>query len=446
VFLVCAAPVMPAQQSGSAANSASGAPLQLRMQPEVPTAAEARPLDVKLAADAWLAQMPRDQRARSDAYFEGGYWLILWDFLYAAAVCILLLATRASARMRDWAERITRFTALQTAIYFVEFIIAFSVLTFPLTIYEGFTREHKYGLSNMSFGSWMRDQVIGLVVALILGGIFVTALFAIVRKLGRTWWVWGALAGIVFTSFATIIAPVYIAPLFNTYTKLEDTRVKDPILHLARANGIPVTDVYETNLSRQTKRVSAWVFGFGNTQRVVLSDNLLNRCSLAEIKAVMGHEMGHYVMNHVYKGAVFFAVIIFIGFWFLDWGVRWSLARWGERWQVRGFTDVAVLPLAVLVLSLYGFALTPVQTTITRTMEYEADIFGLNAAGEPDGAAAVALKLGEYRKLDPGPLEEIVFYDHPSGRTRITAAMRWKAEHLPAAAPEAAATPARSAP
>jgi STE24 endopeptidase len=143
---------------------------------------------------------------------------------------------------------------------------------------------------------------------------------------------------------------------------------------------------------------------------------------------------------------VFFAVIIFIGFWFLDWGVRWSLARWGERWQVRGFTDVAVLPLAVLVLSLYGFALTPVQTTITRTMEYEADIFGLNAAGEPDGAAAVALKLGEYRKLDPGPLEEIVFYDHPSGRTRITAAMRWKAEHLPAAAPEAAATPARSAP
>ncbi len=434
LFLVSGALQCRAQQP-PAEGPKPAAPLELRATPEVPAAAQARPLDVRAATDAWLATMPADERARSDAYFEGGYWLILWDFLYSAVVLVLLLWTRASAWMRDRAERLTRFRPLQTALYFAQFLLVTGVLTFPLAVYEGFVREHKYGLSNMSFGSWMRDQLIGLVVGLILGGILVTLLFAIVRRLGKNWWVWGALAGIVFAAFATIIAPVYIAPLFNTYTKLEDARVKDPILRLARANGIPVTEVYETNLSRQTKRVSAWVFGFGNTQRVVLSDNLLNRCSLAEIESVMGHEMGHYVLNHVYKGTVDFAVIIFIGFWFLDWGIRAALARWGERWQVRGLTDVAVLPLAALVLSFYMFLLTPVTNTISRTMEYEADIFGLNAAGQPDGEAAVDIKLGEYRKLDPGPLEEILFYDHPSGRTRITAAMRWKAEHLPPAVP-----------
>ena len=145
----------------------------------------------------------------------------------------------------------------------------------------------------------------------------------------------------------------------------------------------------------------------------------------------MGHEIGHYVLNHGYKALLFFGVITVIAFAWLNWGLRWSLARWGARWGVRGITDVAVIPLAVLLLSIFFFVFAPIKNTYIRTQEYEADIFGLNASGQPDGAAEVDLKLGEYRKLDPSPLEEILFFDHPSGRTRITAAMRWKAEHIP---------------
>ena len=230
-------------------------------------------------------------------------------------------------------------------------IVAF-VLTFPMTMYEGYFREHKYGLLNQTFGPWMRDQLVGLAVGLILGAILVVPLFGLVRRLGTSWWVWGATLMIVFFAFVSLIAPVYISPLFNQYKKLEDPRIKDPILSMARANGIPATDVYEFDASKQSNRVSANVSGFGSTQRISLNDNLLKRCTLAEIETTMGHEMGHYVLNHAYKGLVMIGVVIVIGFAFLNWGIRFALARWGTQWDIRGITDVAVLPLAVIVLLL----------------------------------------------------------------------------------------------
>ena len=193
--------------------------------------------------------------------------------------------------------------------------------------------------------------------------------------------------------------------------------------------------------SRQSNRVSANVSGFASTLRISLNDNLLNRCTLPEIETTMGHEMGHYVLNHEYKGLVEFGVVVVIGFAFLNWGINFALTRWGQTWGVQGITDIAVLPVAVIVLSLFFFVMTPVTNTITRTMEYEADMYGLNAAQQPDGEANVDLMLGEYRKLDPGPVEEFIFYDHPSGRTRITAAMRWKAGHPESANPDEVARP-----
>ena len=387
------------------------------------------PFDIQAAVDAYLAKMPPARRAASDAYFEGGYWLQLWDFLCTVFVLWLLLRFRWSARMRNLAERLTRFRPLQTALYWIQFIVVVSVVTFPLTVYEGYFREHKYGLLNQTFGPWMRDQVVALLATLVLGIILVVPLFGVVRRLGKSWWVWGSVLMIVFATFVSLIAPVYIAPLFNKYTKLEDAHVRDPILSMARANGIPATDVYEFDASRQSNRISANVSGFANTLRISLNDNLLNRCTLPEIEPVMGHVMGHYVLNHEYKGLVEMGVVIVIGFAFLNWGINLALARWGLAWNVRGIADVAVLPLAVIVLSVFFFVITPVTNTITRTMEYEADMFGLNVSRQPDGKANVDLMLGEYRKLDPGPVEEFIFYDHPSGRTRITAAMRWKAEH-----------------
>jgi STE24 endopeptidase len=386
--------------------------------------------DVNAATNAYLAKVPADKKARSDAYFEGGYWLILWDFLCGAGISLLLVATGASAKMRSLAERLTRFQPLRTAAYWVQYSIVTFLLAAPWTIYESFYREHQYGLATQTFGPWLGDQMKGLGVALVLGALVVTALFGVVRRLPRTWHIWGAVVATAFVMFQGLIAPVFILPLFNKYTKLSDPAVREPILSLARANGIPVSEVYQVDASRQSTRISANVSGFLGTERITLNDNLLKRCAPAEIMAVMGHEMGHYVLNHVYKLLLFSLVQAVVFFAGLRWVLDWSLARWGTRWGIRGVSDTAVLPLAILVILAFGFLATPIQNTVGRTVEYEADMYGLNAAREPDGFAEVALKLGEYRKLDPGRAEEWIFFDHPSGRTRIHAAMRWKAENL----------------
>ncbi|HXH67473.1 MAG TPA: M48 family metallopeptidase [Candidatus Limnocylindrales bacterium] len=410
-------------------------------QPVAAATASSPPFDVNSAVEFYLAKMPPAERAHSNSYFEGGYWLQLWDFLSTVLVMSFLLKFGWSRRMRDLAERITRLRPLQTALYWLQFILTLSVVTFPLGVYEGYFREHKYGLLNQSFGPWMRDQVIALVVSVVFGGILIMLLFGIVRRLGKNWWVWGSVASILFLMFVSTIAPVYIFPLFNKFTKLQDARIKDPILSMARANGIPATDVYEFDASRQSNRVSANVSGFGSTQRISLNDNLLNRCTLPEIETTMGHEMGHYVLNHATKGVFMYGVVVVLGFAFLNWFINLALARWGESWGIRGITDVAVLPLATIGLSIYFLLMTPVSNTITRTMEFEADMYGLNAARQPDGEANVDLLLGEYRKMEPSPLEEFFFFDHPSGRTRITAAMRWKAEHPETASAEELARP-----
>jgi STE24 endopeptidase len=398
---------------------------------QVPPEAQATPhFDATAATNAYLAQIPADKTARSDAYFEGGYWMILWDFLYGIAVALLLLNLRWSARMRDLAERVTRFKPVHTFVYWLQYLVLTTILVFPLTVYEEYFREHKYGLATQTFGPWMGDQMKGLGVNLVLGGLLAMLLFGVVRRLQRTWWIWGAVVTTLFLIFVSLIAPVFIFPIFNKITRLDDPKVVDPILSMARANGIPAKDVYEIDASRQTTRMSANVSGFANTMRITLNDNLLRRGSPEEIQAVMGHEMGHYVLNHVYKGIMFSVILFVLFFAYLHWGLDWTLKRWGEKWQIRDVTDTAVVPLVVLLALIFGFVTTPITNTLTRTQEYEADMYGLNTSRQPDGFAQGAIHLGEYRKMNPGPIEEWIFFDHPSGRNRIYAAMRWKAENL----------------
>jgi STE24 endopeptidase len=410
--------------------SALDAPASAQPAPPVLQAASEQRFDPVAATEAYLASVPADKRARSDAYFEGGYWLRLWSFLYGLVIAGLLLQRGWSAGMRNAAERLTRFRALQTAAYWAQYLLLTTVLTFPLVVYSDFIREHQYGLATETFGPWLWDRVKGLLIGLVLGGLFVIALYEVLRRRARTWWLWGSAVGIGFLAFVQLIFPVFIAPVFNTYTPLQDDTIRGPIVSLARANGIEVDTVYQVDASRQTTRISANVSGFLGTERITLNDNLLKRCGPPEIQSVMGHEMGHYVLNHVYEILLFLSVVLVGGFGVLSWGFDRALARWGRAWDVRGVADVAGLPLLSLILSAYFFALTPLLNTYIRTNEYEADVFGLNASRQPDGFAQVSLKLGEYRKLSPGPVEEWIFFDHPSGRTRIMTAMRWKGENL----------------
>jgi Zn-dependent protease with chaperone function len=387
--------------------------------------------DPAAATRAWLDTISPDEKARSDAYFEGGYWLILWNFLVTAAIALILLTTRLSARLRDVAARLTRFRPIQAGIYGIEFAIVTALLGFPLNFYEGFVREHQYAMSNQTFGGWFGEWLKALAIAVVVLAISLAILYRIFQATERTWWIWGTIFGIILVTIGNIIAPVLIEPIFNKYTPLTDPKIRDPILSLARANQIPVAQVFVVDQSRQTKRVSANVSGLAGTTRIALNDNLLNQCTLPEIREVMAHEMGHYVLNHGAKGTAFLAIFIFIGFGLAAMVFNRVIRKRGPAWGVTGIADPAGFPLLVLIFATYGFVLTPISNTIGRNIEREADAFAINAAREPDAAAMVALKLGKYRKLDPSPLEEVIFFDHPSGRSRIRMAMDWKAARLP---------------
>jgi STE24 endopeptidase len=397
---------------------------------KVPAAAQPSDhFDAEAATEAYMAMMPPAGVARSNAYFEGGYWLILWDFLVGAAISILLLATGWSARMRDLGERLSRFRWIQNFLYWVQYLVVTSILAFPLGWYEGLYREQKYGMATQTFGPWMGDQFKGFLISLIMGGIAVIILLAIVRRAPRTWWIWGSIFGIAFSIFGVAISPVFLQPIFNKVSRLSDPRVTVPILRMAHANGIPTNDVWEIDASRQTTRMSANVSGFANTMRITLNDNLLRRGSLNEIESVMGHEMGHYVLHHILGSIFFISVVIVLSMAYLYWALQWAIRRF-PRWCIRDPADPAVIPLAVLLVSILFFVLTPILNTQTRMQEKEADMFGLNAARQPDGFAQAAIHLGEYRKMRPGKLEEWIFFDHPSGYNRIHSAMVWKSQNL----------------
>lgn len=386
--------------------------------------------DAHKAVDAYLARINPKEKARSDAYFEGGYVLLAVDLIYTLVVAGLLLWLQFSKRMRNAAAAITRYRWLQAPLYVVQYVVATTVLGLPLAIYEGYIREHHYGLSNQTFGQWAGEYAILFGVQLLGFAVLLTIVYAVIRAAKRNWWIWGAAVTVLFLVFTIAVQPVYIAPLVNHYTPLPESGMRNAILSQARANGIPADNVYVFDASKQSKRISANVSGLFGTTRISLNDNLLNRCTPSEVLAVLGHEMGHYVLGHVTFFILQFGLLIVLAFWFVDWAFAKLTAVFGGKWDVRTIDDPAGLPLVMALISVFFFFATPVTNTIVRTSEIQADIFGLNAVRQPDAFATVVLKLGEYRKLDPSQIEEYVFFDHPSGRTRITEAMRWKAEHL----------------
>ena len=298
------------------------------------------------ATQAWLDTVPADKRAKSDAYFEGGYWLILWDYLMGAAIAIWLLQSRLSTAIRDRLEKLTRFKTLQAALFGIVYVLITYAVSFPLTVYEQYFREHQYGLATQTFGPWFGEQIIVLLVNAVALALVLMVLYAVFRAAPRTWWMWGTGVAILFLMLGAMVAPVFVAPLLNTYKPLTDPAIRDPILALARANEIPVDQVYEFDASRQTTRVSANVSGFLGTTRISLNDNLLKQCSLPEIRHVMSHEMGHYVLNHIQKQILEFAILAFVGFLLARSVFDWAVAKWGQRWDVRGVADQAGFPLS----------------------------------------------------------------------------------------------------
>jgi STE24 endopeptidase len=393
-------------------------------------AVHAAPFDPDAATQAYLDTLKGAARDRSDAYFEGGYWILLWGTLIGVLIDYIILRTGLSARFRDWAERLTKRRFLQSMLWTLPYLLAATILGIGWTIYTDFFREKQYGLLDQTFTAWAGEQAISTGIDFVVIPLIIAIVMAGIRRAPKRWWLGGTIISGLFIALIIMITPVFISPLFNTYTELKPGPVRERIVAMAASQNVPADHIYVFDQSKQHKRISANVSGMGPTIRISLNDNLLNRASPPETASVMGHEIGHYVLNHGVKLTVAFALLFGFSFWVASRLVPGIVARWGEKWGLRGIDDVAAIPVYSIVISVILLATTPVRNTIVRVNESEADAFGLEVAREPDGFAKIAMKLSEYRKIEPGPVEELLFYDHPSGKTRIEMAMAWKARHI----------------
>jgi STE24 endopeptidase len=391
-------------------------------------AATALPFDPDVATREWLNTMDPAARARSDSYFEGGYWIQFVGPIIGFIVAFLFLQLGFAKNIRAWLEKTVKvyfFVALGFAIIYS---LIGGLISIPWDYWVGFVREHDYGLSRQNFQHWFTEYLQGAGINLAIGAIAIALLYLIIAAAKKTWWIWGTAGALALVAVLVTLAPVYISPIFNTYTPMQESPLKASVLQIAQSNGVPADNVYVFDVSRQSNRVTANVSGFAGTTRISMSDTLISRESPGGVRAVLGHEIGHYVLQHTASILVMNTLLIVIVFALANF--LFNRLSAGERWGIRGISDPAGMPLLFSVIGFVMLIATPINNNIIRFHEHQADMFGLNAAREPDGFAESALLLSEYRKMEPSPLEEWFFYDHPSGYDRIHMAMVWKAHHM----------------
>jgi STE24 endopeptidase len=348
---------------------------------------------------------------------------VLWVIgtLWGLAIPALLLVTGFSAQLRDLAWRLGRKWFFVIAVYFAGFCLIVYLLDFPLAYYAGFVRGHAYGISNQSFAKWFTDSLKGLAVEVVAGSLVLWVPYLLLRKSPRRWWLYTGLACVPFLFFADFVSPIWIDPLFNDFGPMKDKRLEAQVLHLARRAGIEGGRVFEVNKSVDTKTVNAYVNGFAGTKRIVLWDTIIAKLERPQLLFVMGHEMGHYVLDHVVKGIFFAAALILMALLAIDRTARALLSRMGGRFGFGELSDVASLPLLALLFGLFFLVFAPVGLAFSRHLEHEADRFGIELTRDNHAAATAFVRLQEENLGYPRPglLYKLWRSSHPPLGERI---------------------------
>ena len=394
------------------------AALWARQSPQTappPSAAQ----EASSAADAPVPVPEPSEKAM--ARYRSGVVLWLFDTAWGFVVPAVVLLTGFSARMRNWAVRVTRKRVLTIAIYFAIFSIVMFVIDLPRAYYEEFVREHAYGLSNQTFSKWFGDSLKGLAVGTVMGALFLWVPYLLLRKSPRRWWLYTAMAAVPFLVLTLLIAPIWIDPLFNTFGPMKNKALETRILQLADRAGIEGGRVYEVDKSVDTKALNAYVAGVGGTKRIVLWDTIIARLDEPQLLFVMGHEMGHYVLNHIWKQLAIFSVLIALMLYAVHRTAGAVIAREHARFGFTELSDVASLPLIMLLFSLAFFIASPLALGITRHFEHEADRFGLEITRTNRAAALSFVRLQQDNLANPRPhwLVRLFRASHPTVAERI---------------------------
>jgi Zn-dependent protease with chaperone function len=373
--------------------------------------------------------LPPDLYRKAHNFGKIAFLFQLATICYSLIALWLILRGRLAPKYRDWAVKTARAHFLRAAIFAPLFILTFDILLLPISIARHWV-SLKFGLSIQSWPSWIWDWSKGQMIAVVLGTLLIWLLYAVIRRSPRRWWLYFWLLSIPILVLLIFLTPLVIDPLFHKFVPLSG---KDPALAAAleqmvqrAGQEIPVERMFWMGASEKSTALNAYVTGVGASKRIVVWDTIIAKMTRPQIVAVAGHEMGHYVLGHIWKGLCFAAGLLFVFFYLGFRSIGRMLARWGAQWKIRGVDDWASLPALLLLLTLFDFFATPIESAFSRHLEHQADQYSLEVTHglTPDAgqiAAQAFQVLGEVDLSDPAPnpVDVFLFYDHPTIPDRI---------------------------
>ena len=363
-------------------------------------------------------------------YTAGNHWMLLWGLLVSALVTWIIVRWGVLDRIAQKLEN--RSSALRIWLIAVSFLLISSLLSLPWGVYEEWVRESAYGRTSQPLADFLTQGAISMVISALLGGLFFLGVYALIRKTGKRWWLWsGGLAGLAISA-GLLLSPVLIEPIFNDYEPVPEGPVRTALLEMADDAGIPHDRLLMFDGSRQSNNFTANVSGVFGTARIAISDVAMKEASLDEVKAVTGHEVGHYVEGHIWRMVGLFALLAMLGFFLADRLFPAFARAFGSKATI---DDPRGIPVLIFIIGLFGLLGQPLINAVIREGERNADNYSLRTVNLPDALAGALVKTAEYRYPRPSALQEALFYTHPSVEWRVRNAMEWKAKHPPAKKP-----------
>jgi STE24 endopeptidase len=378
--------------------------------------------DPQAATAAYIDALGADALAKAAAYTAGNHGLLLWG-LVVSALCTWVIVRwgvldRLAAKL---GRRGPNFRAFLVSVAY--FVLA-TLITLPWEVYANWWRERSYGRTSQPLLDFLGQQAIALVVFSVLVGLFFVGVYALIRKAGPRWWVWsGGLTAVALALFL-LAAPAVIEPLFNDYQPVPPGQVRDALVVMAEESGVPTDRIFVYDGSRQSNNFTANVSGVAGSARIAISDVAFKGASLDEVRAVTGHEIGHYVLHHVWRKVVVLSLLAVVFFFLADRLYPKFARAFGSSAQL---ADPVGLPVVVFMISVMSLLVQPAVNTLSRMDEREADRYSLETVNLADALATALVKTAEYRNPRPNPVQESLFYTHPSVERRVRAAMEWKA-------------------
>jgi STE24 endopeptidase len=384
-------------------------------------------VDPAQATAAYLAQLAPAAQARAAAHTSGSNWIELWSWIVVLASAWLILRSGILAALRERVERTRPRPNFAAFVCGASFFLLAWLTKLPWKIYTDWARERSYGLLDQTFGAWLAQSAIQGIFNAVFGGLLIVCLYALIRRAGKRWWVFAAGLGGTVVFLMLVVQPFVLGPMLYSYKPAPTGPVREAVASLARQADIPADRIVIYDGSKQSNAFTANVDGVRPFARIALSDTMFKQgADRAEVRAVVGHELGHYRHLDQIQLSLMLTVLFLLSLWVVDRAFPTVAERLSSA-RVRDLANPATLPIFVALLTTCLVVATPIINTDQRHIEMTADRFGLDLAREPDGAARALLATADYRASSPSPIEEALFYNHPSIARRIRIAMEWKA-------------------